>query len=191
MMDFNLVTVVSGLPRSGTSLMMQALEAGGIPVLTDNIRKRDEDNPKGYYEFEPVKKTKTDSSWVADAVGKAVKMVYRLLYDLPKDYEYRVIFMRRNMNEVLASQRIMLERTGKEGANTSDEKLADLFNRDLEKVYRWVEDQDNFSMVSISYNEMIKSPLLECRRVNEFLRAGLDVDKMASVVNRSLYRNRR
>ncbi len=191
MMDFNLVTVVSGLPRSGTSLMMQALEAGGIPVLTDNIRKRDEDNPKGYYEFEPVKKTKTDPSWVADAVGKAVKMVYRLLYDLPKDYEYRVIFMRRNMDEVLASQRIMLERTGQEGANTSDEKLADLFNRDLEKVYRWVEDQDNFSMVSISYNEMIKSPLLECRRVNEFLRAGLDVDKMASVVNRSLYRNRR
>jgi len=191
MMDFNLVTVVSGLPRSGTSLMMQALEAGGIPVLTDNIRKSDEDNPKGYYEFEPVKGTKTDPSWVAEAVGKAVKMVYRLLYDLPKDYEYRVIFMRRNMNEVLASQRKMLERAGQKGANTTDEKLADLFNRDLEKVCRWVEDQDNFSMVSINYNEMIKSPLLECRRVNEFLRAGLDVDKMASVVNRSLYRNRR
>jgi len=85
----------------------------------------------------------------------------------------------------------MLERTGQEGANTSDEKLANLFNRDLEKVYRWVEDQDNFSIVSINYNEMVKSPLSECRRVNEFLEAGLDVDKMASVVNPSLYRNRR
>lgn len=190
-MDFNLVTVVSGPPRSGTSLMMQTLEAGGMPVLTDGIRKNDEDNPKGYYEFEPVKKTTTDPSWVADAVGKAVKMVYRLLYDLPKDYEYRVIFMRRNMDEVLASQRMMLKRTGQEGANISDEKLADLFNRDLEKVYRWVENQDNFSMVSINYNEMVKSPLPECRRVNEFLGAGLDVDKMASVVNPSLYRNRR
>ena len=191
MTDFNLVTVVSGLPRSGTSLMMQALEAGGIPVLTDDIRKSDEDNPKGYYEFQPVKKTKTDPSWVAGAVGKAVKMVYQLLYDLPKDYEYRVIFMRRNMDEVLASQRIMLKRTGQEGAKASDEKLADLFNRDMEKVYRWVENQDNFSMVSINYNEMVKSPLPECLRVNEFLGAGLDVDKMASVVNRSLYRNRR
>jgi hypothetical protein len=169
--------------------MMQALEAGGMPVLTDDIRKRDEDNPKGYYEFEPVKKTNTDPSWVAGAVGKTVKMVYRLLYDLPKDYEYRVVFMRRNMDEVLASQRIMLERTGQKGADTSDEKLADLFNRDLEEVYRWVENQDNFSMVSINYNEMVKSPLLECHQVNEFLGAGLDVDKMASAVNPSLYRN--
>ena len=189
-MDSNFVTVVSGLPRSGTSLMMQALEAGGILVLTDNIRKSDEDNPNGYYEFEPVKKTKTDPSWVADAVGKAVKMVYKLLYDLPKDYEYRVIFMRRNMDEVLASQRVMLKRTGQKGANTSDEKLAEFFNRDLEKVYRWVENQDNFSMVSINYDEIVKSPLPECHRVNEFLGAGLDVDKMASVVNPSLYRNK-
>jgi len=95
------------------------------------------------------------------------------------------------MDEVLASQRVMLKRTGQKGANTSDEKLAEFFNKDLEKVYRWVENQDNFSMVLINYNEMVKSPLPECRRVNEFLGGDLDIDKMASVVNPSLYRNRR
>ena len=184
------MTVVSGLPRSGTSLMMQALEAGGIPVLIDNIRKSDEDNPKGYYEYEPVKKTETDSTWVENAVGKAVKMVYRLLYDLPKKYEYRVIFMRRKMDEVLASQRIILNRTEQIDTYPRDEKLADFFNRDLEKVYLWLENQENFSMVLINYNKIVKSPLTECRRVDEFLGIGLDVDKMASVVNPSLYRNR-
>jgi len=188
--DSDFVTVVSGLPRSGTSLMMQVLEAGGMPVLTDNIRARDEDNPKGYYEYEPVKKTKTDPAWVENAVGKAVKMVYKLLYDLPEKYEYRVIFMRRKMDEVLASQRVMLNRTKQTDVYQSDEKLADFFNRDLENVYLWLENQKNFSMVLINYNKIIESPLTECHRVNEFLGLGLDVNKMASVVNPSLYRNR-
>ena len=159
-------------------------------MLTDNIRTSDKDNPRGYYELEPVKNTKSDPSWVPNAVGKAVKMVYRLLYNLPKDYEYRVIFMRRNVDEVLASQKIMLERIGQKGANANEEKLADLFKRDLEKVYRWVDSQDNFSMVSINYKDMVKSALPQCRRANEFLGGDLDIDKMASVVNPSLYRNR-
>ncbi|MBA7643071.1 hypothetical protein ES703_50781 [subsurface metagenome] len=117
-------------------MMMQALEAGGMPILTDNIRKSDQDNPKGYFEFEPVKKTKDDPSWVQVAAGKAVKMVYRLLYDLPHDYEYRVIFMNRNIAEIMASQRAMLERTGQQGANISDEKLTQLFEKELEKIYQ-------------------------------------------------------
>ncbi|MFC1739359.1 sulfotransferase family protein [Planctomycetota bacterium] len=190
-MDFDFVTVVSGLPRSGTSMMMQALEAGGMPVLTDHIRAGDEDNPRGYYEFELVKKTKTDASWVSDAVGKAVKMVYRLLYDLPEDYEYRVIFMRRNIDEIMLSQKIMLERTGKKGANISSEELAELFKRDLEKVDKWIAEQNNFSIISVNYKEMVESPLTQCQRVNEFLTGNLDVDKMLSVVDTSLYRNRK
>ena len=103
------VTIVSGLPRSGTSMMMQAIAAGGIPALTDGFRAADVDNPRGYYEFEPVKKTREDASWLDRAGGKVVKMVYRLLYDLPAEgYEYRVVFMRRDIREVLASQKKML-----------------------------------------------------------------------------------
>ena len=190
-MELNFVTVVSGLPRSGTSMMMQALEAGGMPILTDNIRKSDQDNPKGYFEFEPVKKTKDDPSWVQAAAGKAVKMVYRLLYDLPHDYEYRVIFMDRNIAEIMVSQRTMLERTSQQGTDISEEKLTQLFEKDLEKIYQWVNQQGNFSMISIGYKDMVQEPLPQCRRVNDFLGNCLDIDKMASTVDASLYRNRR
>jgi hypothetical protein len=172
-------------------MMMQVLEAGGMPILTDNIRESDEDNPKGYFEFEPVKKTKDDPSWVKQAVGKVVKMVYRLLYDLPPDYEYRVIFMNRNMAEIMASQRAMLERTGQQGANISDEKLVQLFEKDLEKIDQWVKDQENFSMIRVGYKDMVQQPLPQCHRINDFLGNRLDIDRMASTVDASLYRNRR
>ena len=104
------LTVVSGLPRSGTSMMMRMLEQGGLPVLIDGVRTADDDNPNGYYEFEAVKQTREDASWLEGSEGKAVKMVYRLLYDLPPDRAYRVLFMTRNLDEVLASQRVMLTR---------------------------------------------------------------------------------
>jgi len=189
-MELNFITVVSGLPRSGTSMMMQVLQAGGVPILTDKIRKSDDDNPKGYYEFEPVKKTKTDPSWVPKAVGKAVKMIYRLLYDLPEGYEYRVVFMNRNMEEIMASQRTMLERTGQKGPDISEEKLTKLFEQDLEKVYQWIKDQDNFSMISVNYKDTVNEPLLQCQRVNDFLGGTLDVNKMVAVIDTSLYRKR-
>jgi len=190
-MECNFITVVSGLPRSGTSMMMQALQAGGMAVVTDDIRKSDLENPKGYYEFEPVKKTKDDPSWVPQAVGKVVKMVYRLLYDLPKGYEYRVVFMNRNIAEIMVSQRTMLERTGQKGADISDEKLAGLLQKDLNKAYKWVKDQGNFSMISVGYKDMVQNPLPQCILVNDFLGSCLDTDKMASVIDASLYRNRR
>ncbi|MHC4293732.1 MAG: sulfotransferase family protein, partial [Planctomycetota bacterium] len=159
--------------------------------VTDHIRKSDEDNPKGYYEFEPVKRTNEDPSWIAGAVGKVVKMVYRLLYDLPADHKYRVVFMRRNIEEILVSQDKMLERSGQKGADISNEKLAKLFKTDLEKVDKWIAAQDNFSVISVNYGQMIKSPMAECQRVNDFLSEILDVDKMLSVVDPSLYRNRK
>jgi len=115
-----IITIVSGLPRSGTSMMMNMLEKGGMEALTDNIRKADEDNPKGYFEFEKVKKIKEDSSWLEKTRGKVFKMVSMLLYELPLTYKYRIIFMKRDMDEMLSSQRKMLEREGKEG-NTDDE----------------------------------------------------------------------
>ncbi|MHC5076820.1 MAG: sulfotransferase domain-containing protein [Planctomycetota bacterium] len=190
-MDLDFVTVVTGLPRSGTSVMMQILEAGGMEILTDNVRTSDEDNPKGYYEFEAVKQTKKDPSWVADAAGKAVKMVYRLLYEMPKEYEYRVIFTRRNMDEVLQSQKIMLERTGNNEQGISDEKFAEMFKKDLEKIDEWIKGQDNISVISVNYKDVIETPQEQCERINEFLGGVLDVEKMPLVVDASLYRNRK
>jgi hypothetical protein len=184
------ITIVSGLPRSGTSMMMQVIEAGGVPALTDNLRTRDEDNPQGYYEFEPVKKTKEDPSWVPGARGKVVKMVYRLLYDLPGDQEYRVIFMRRNIDEVLASQKIMLQRSGKQGAAISDERLKELFVGELEKFEHWIATRKNFSILSVEYSDMVASPGTQCKRINEFLGGVLDCDRAAAAVDPSLYRNR-
>jgi len=189
-MKRDFITVVSGLPRSGTSLMMQALEAGGMPLLTDGVRESDEDNPKGYYEFELVKKTKEDPSWLQEATGKAVKMVYRLLYDLVDDYEYRIILMQRNLAEVMISQKAMLERGGQSGSEVSDEQLAELFKKELEKVALWIKDQRSFSMISVNYGDMVQDPLSQCRRVSDFLGGGLDVNEMVEVVDPSLYRNR-
>ena len=186
--DSAFVVVVSGLPRSGTSMMMRMLEVGGIPVLSDGVRKADVDNPRGYYEFEPAKKTKDSASWLETAVGMAVKMVYRLLYDLPADYRYRVLFMRRKTTEVLASQQEMLARQGKE-ANVSDDTMSRLFCRELEAVGRWLSEQDNFSVLDVNYNHIIEQPKQEIVKINEFV-GPLDMDAMCQVVDRSMYRNR-
>jgi len=184
------VTIVSGLPRSGTSMMMQAIEAGGILALTDNIREADVDNPKGYYEYEPVKKTKEDSSWVKGARGKVVKMVYSLLYDLPSGHEYRVVFMQRDLEEVLASQAKMLGRLGKTGGGMGDDRMKAIFTRQLKEFERWVAGQEHFRVLVVNYRDMIDNPVREAKRVNEFLGSDLDTEAMAGVVDPSLYRNR-
>ena len=189
-MNLQFITVVSGLPRSGTSMMMQALEAGGMSILTDGLRQQDEDNPKGYYEFEPVKKTKEDSSWLPTAVGKAVKIIYRLIYDLPEEYDYRVIFMRRDINEILASQTRMLQRTGRQGAKIGDEKLAALFKNQLSDFEDWIANKQQFSILWIDHKDMISSPLIECEKINRFLDGALNAGAAAAVVDPSLYRNR-
>ncbi len=184
------ITIVSGLPRSGTSMMMQMLDTGGLEALTDHVRKPDEDNPKGYYEFEPVKRTKQDPSWVPTAVGKAVKMVYRLLYDLPAEYQYRVLFMRRKLEEVIKSQEIMLQRSGKSGGNLSDEEFIRLFAAEIDKCLKWMDAQPNFRYIQVDYNEMIADPRKQVARVVEFLDGDLDAEKMVGVVDPSLYRQR-
>ena len=190
-MENKFITIVSGLPRSGTSMMMQAIEAGGIPALTDNIRKSDSDNPRGYYEFELVKKTKADSSWVPKACGKVVKMVYSLLYDLPEGYEYRVVFMHRRLDEVLVSQKKMLRRTDRQGAKTDDKKLTLLFKKQLEKFDSWITSQNNFSILPVKYKDMVSDPGLQADRINTFLNGNLDSAAMIAAVDPTLYRNRR
>ncbi len=185
------VVVVSGLPRSGTSMMMKSLEAGGLLPVTDALRAADEDNPKGYYELERVKQMdKGDTSWVADAQGKVVKVISALLEHLPPGYEYKVIFMRRNMDEILASQKKMLERRGEPTDRVSDEDLTRLFTKHLQKVETWMRAQSNFSVLYVDYNEMLGSPEPFASQVNQFLGGRLDEQKMATVVDPNLYRNR-
>jgi hypothetical protein len=187
----SIVTVVSGLPRSGTSMMMKMLEAGGIPPLTDEIREADKDNPKGYYEFERVKKLdEGDTAWLEGAQGKSVKVISALLKHLPEGYTYKMIFMQRTMEEILASQRQMLIRRGEPTDAVSDEELMDLFSKHLAQIQAWIDEQPNVDVLYVSYNETMENPRDQANRVNHFLGDGLDVEKMVAVVDQALYRQR-
>jgi hypothetical protein len=183
------LTIVSGLPRSGTSLMMKMLEAGGMPVVIDDVRTADVDNPRGYYEYEPVKQTKSDPSWIEPALGKAVKMVYLLLLDLPADRDYRVLFMRRTIDEILASQTSMLRRLGK-SSPMDDETMAALFRDQLRKFDDWVRNRSHIRLIDVDYNALIADPRPSAIAVDAFLDGGLDIDAMTRIVDPSLYRNR-
>lgn len=171
-------------------MMMKMLEAGGLEVLTDRLREADEDNPKGYYEFERVKQLENDKSWLPKAEGKVVKIISQLLHHLPSDYVYKVVFMRRRMEEILASQERMLVRRGEESDKISDDKLAALFRQHLERVQGWLDAQPNFDVTYVSYNQVLESPRDEAERVDAFLDEPLDVERMAAVVDPSLYRQR-
>ena len=189
-MDQDTIVVVSGLPRSGTSMMMKMLEAGGLPVLIDHIRTADEDNPKGYYEFERVKQIEHDRDWLPDAQGKVVKMIAALVKHLPAEYAYKVIFMRRNIEEILASQRQMLIRRGEPTDTISDERMGELFRRHVVQVEAWLGEQPNMDVIYVEYGGALSEPLKQAKRLNEFLGGVLDVTKMAEVVDPSLYRQR-
>lgn len=185
------IIIVSGLPRSGTSMMMKMLEAGGIPPLTDKIREADKDNPKGYYEFERVKKLdKGDTAWLSEARGKVVKVISALLRHLPTDYEYRIVFMRREMPEILASQRKMLVHRGENADDMDDEKMASLFEKHLQSTIRWIESQPNVRVLYVHYSDMLSDPIPQIKRINEFLDDRFDEAAMAQVIDPALYRNR-
>jgi hypothetical protein len=186
---FDFITVVSGLPRSGTSMMMKMLEAGGVPVLTDKIRRPDEDNPKGYYEYERVKKLKTDQDWLPDAVGKVVKIVSFLLLLAPPGFKYKVVFMRRALPEVLASQQKMLERRG-EVVKDDDDEMAVLYTKHLRQVYGWLEAQPHMDVLYVDHRKAIENPRAAAEQVNTFLGGELEVERMVEVVDKSLHRQR-
>jgi hypothetical protein len=185
------VIVVSGLPRSGTSMMMRMLEAGGVPVLTDRIRGPDEDNPRGYYEFERVKQIEHDQAWLADARGSAVKMIAALLRHLPPEHAYKTIFMERSMDEILASQRRMLERRGEQTDRVGDAGMAEAFSGHLERVKAWLSRQPNFQVFYVQYSDVLAAPARQADRIARFLGVKLEVDRMAAVVDLDLYRQRR
>jgi hypothetical protein len=185
------VVVVSGLPRSGTSMLMKMLEAGGLPVVADGIRTADEDNPKGYYEDERVKglAEQADKSWLDAARGQAIKVISFLLKELPASHNYQVLFLRRNLSEVLASQAKMLTRRG-EPTDTDDARMRELFENDLWRASYLLKHAPQFEALDVEYREVLDNPTGQARRINTFLGGRLDETAMASVVDKQLYRNR-
>lgn len=186
------IVVVSGLPRSGTSMAMRMLEAGGISVLSDGVRAADDSNPRGYYEFEPVKDLDKpgDHRWLAGARGQAVKIISLLLTHLPERYDYQVIFMRRDLDEIVASQNAMLDARG-QARGAEDERLKTLYADHLAQVERFLSRRDCFTILDLPYAGVIADPRAQAERVSAFLGQRLDIEQMAAVADRSLYRNRR
>lgn len=186
------ITIVSGLPRSGTSMMMQILDAAGVPILTDKERTPDNNNPKGYYEFEPVKKLMVDKSWLPQAKGKCVKIIAQLLPFLPANYNYKIIFMRRNMDEVLKSQQIMLGKETDVKSKSFPMGLNTAFEKQLKKVENWVDSQPHVEMLNIDYSKVVEEPTEELESILNFLNfENGNLKKMKSMIDKSLYRNKK
>ena len=182
--------MVSGLPRSGTSMMMKILAEGGLTIVTDEEREADEDNPNGYFEIELSKKLKDgEINWVYDAQGKAVKVISYLLEFMPDDLNYDVIFMDREISEILASQKKMLQRRN-ETSTISDEEMEEQFRSHLKAVKYWIARKPNMRVKFVKYDEMVRTPEELCPELAEFLEQPMDVSAMSAVPNQSLYRNR-
>ena len=186
----NPIIVVSGLPRSGTSMMMQMLAAGGIATLTDDDRPPDESNPRGYFEFGPVKKLGKQNDWVDDAGGKAVKIVAQLLPKMPHKHEKRIIFMSRPLGEIIGSQSQMLERLGRKGGAISSRQLAATYKKQVDSLSRSLPQRNGLAAITIDYAQCIADPQSAARRVNLFLGGSLDEQAMAAAIDASLYRAR-
>jgi len=185
-----MITIVSGLPRSGTSLMMQMLVAGGMTALSDGERAADPDNPRGYLEWERIKQLPNDPGCIAEGEGKVVKVISRLLFSLPPRHAYRVIFLQRPMPEVLASQDQMLRRRGVSKQAADPGVISAAFEKHLREVYVWLDGKSHVKSLRVQYHGLLAKPLEISRSISEFLGIDLDVDAMARQVDESLYRNR-
>lgn len=190
-MSRDFVTIVSGLPRSGTSMLMRMLEAGGIPAVSDGLRRADDDNPRGYFELEAVKGLPGDAAWLGEATGRAVKVVSALLEKLPAAYKYRVVFVDREIAEVLASQRRMLERRGEPTNRVSDAAMGAMFDKHVAGVLERVKARHEMRVMRIRHGEVLASPAGAAARIADFLDAGLDQGAMAAAVDETLWRQRR
>jgi hypothetical protein len=185
-----IITVVSGLPRSGTSLMMQLLVAAGREALTDGKRSADADNPLGYYEFEQVLDLAKDVSWIPQARGKVVKIVAQLLPYLPRTEHYQMVFMERNLGEVIASQRAMLERQGRRGAELDEQKLAETYLAQLTQLRKQIAARSELRQLTVNYNDLLADANRVVPRVAEFLGVPFDVAKAVAAVRPDLRRQK-
>ena len=183
-----MVTVVAGLPRTGTSMMMQMLAAAGLAVYTDARRPPDEDNPRGYFEHEEATRLHQDASWVPQARGKAVKIVAHLLPFLPAGEQYRLIFMHRNIQEVAASQRAMLERLGRKGGELAEARLMRTYTQQLVRVQIWLRRRAEIPVLAVNYGEALADPAAAAARLARFLGDPFDAQAAAAAVEPSLRR---
>ena len=181
------VIIVSGLPRSGTSMMMQILDAGGLTILTDEARKADDNNPKGYYELEKVKKLTQKNDWLPEADGKVIKVIAHLLKFLPNNIDFKIVFMQRDIYEVVASQQKML---GKKD-DAFPVAIATAFENELKKVDVWQKKEPNVELLYMNYTDIIANPFEEIEKVNEFLNYQLDMENAIKAVDPDLYRNKK
>jgi hypothetical protein len=186
------IVVVSGLPRSGTSMLMKMLDAGGMEIMTDSERTADIDNPKGYFEYERVKdlEKESDKSYVREGRGKVLKVISFLIKDLPDDNDYRVIFMRRNLDEVLASQNKMIQRLGTEDSTAAEEAMKEAYRNDIVRTRLLCKNRPNFELIEINYKNTVEDPVATAHSVNAFVGGHLDETAMREAVDGSLYRNR-
>lgn len=185
------ITLVSGLPRSGTSMMMQMLEKGGMDVLTDKQRKADESNPKGYYEHEAIKSLGRDKRIIRQIEeNMTAKIIANLLVNLPKIHQYKIVFMERDLQEILTSQHKMLVRNKKVKEDTMPLQLLATFKQTLKQIKNWLKQQENIKVLFVSHRETMSNPLAQAQKVKRFLGTDLDENKMAAVVDTSLYRQR-
>jgi len=162
-----------------------------MEIMTDHVRMADDDNPRGYYEYEPVKRIKEDVSWLNACKGKAVKIISMLLFHLPPDREYRVVFMKREMEEILASQKAMLQRQGQKEEDVDDEKLAQTYLKHMRQIEKWIAEQGNMAVIYVNYSDVIKDSARHASAVNQFLSGWLDPEKMVGIVEAFLYRQRK
>jgi predicted AlkP superfamily phosphohydrolase/phosphomutase/tetratricopeptide (TPR) repeat protein len=184
------ITVVSGLPRSGTSMMMQMLQSGGMEVFSDGERAADQSNPKGYHEHEAVKGLMRNKEFLNQAPEKVVKVISHLLSHLPARYEYKVIFMERELSEILRSQHTMLLNEGKAKKDAMPLKLVNAFTQNLEKVKLWMPKQENLTVLYVSHRETIENPRETAEKVKKFLGEDLNVDLMVGAVDPKLHRQK-
>jgi hypothetical protein len=184
------ITIVSGLPRSGTSLMMQMLAAGGIPIFSDGERQADEDNPRGYCEWQRIKSLPRDPECIAEAEGKAVKVISQLLLALPSTHAYQIIFMERPLSEVLASQAEMIRRRGTSAGALGAASLMAAFQTHLAQVDAWLKNKPDIALCRLEYHHVLREPVETCKCIQGFLKRSLDIEAMARQIDSSLYRQR-
>jgi hypothetical protein len=185
-----MITIVSGLPRSGTSLMMQILEKAGMEIMSDGVRKADVNNEHGYYEFEKVKALMRDNSWLEEADGKALKVISGLLPFLPDRFEYKILMMRRDINEIISSQFKMLERIGTARPYADPDLLKITFEKQVNDLKKMLSEKKNMDVFEVNYRELVLYPHQEIKKINRFLDKEYDLDRMCTAVDIDLYREK-
>ncbi|MFP6639083.1 MAG: sulfotransferase [Myxococcota bacterium] len=184
------IVVVSGIPRTGTSLMMKMLGRAGIPLLVDDKRSADDSNPHGYFELSAVRRTREDADWVASAPGQAVKVIHQLLSALPRQYSYRVILMQRPIEQVVASQDRMLTRLGADSDDLPKGRVHEILTEQHHRARELLESETCFDWIEVDYPELVQDPEPHARRVLEFLSLDADPAQLASAVDPELHRER-